>query len=124
MNGFIYQYVALILQASEIHNIPVPGGRKYNIPSGSITIDHTATIFPLGQNSYTGVAVTGADDFSDQSTTIREVFDIVVAHTRQNTPTCKLFTLRLQPFVILSHSKWSWDDLDGDVRTYSWYREG
>ena len=34
MNTDIYAFVALVLQASQALNITIPGGKKYNIPTG------------------------------------------------------------------------------------------
>ena len=45
MNSFLYAYVALVMQASQAHNVPIPGGRKYSVPSGNITIDDTVDTF-------------------------------------------------------------------------------
>ena len=86
MNGFLYEFVGLVLQASQAYNLPVPGGRKYNVPSEKITIEViTATFYP----NYTQAAIAGADDFSDDNATIKDVFDIIVETTREVTPTCK-----------------------------------
>jgi hypothetical protein len=78
--------VGLVLQASQAHNVSVPCGRKYNVPSEKITIEDTgASFYP----NYTEVAIAGADDFNDGSTTIRDIFDYIVEVTREVTPTCK-----------------------------------
>ena len=89
VNGFLYEFVGLVLQASQAHNIPVPCGRKYNVPSEKITIDNTVATFYPNVTSYTQVAIAGADDFMDGNTTIRDMFDIIVKNTREVTPTCK-----------------------------------
>ena len=102
-NGIIYDFVSFVLQASQDHNVTVDGGAKYNIPPEGVAVDKTAFESFLGgtgatssQNltSYALAAISGADDFNDDNTTIRDVFDIVVNNTREVTPTCKfpLFT--------------------------------
>ena len=89
MNGFLYGYVALVLQASQAHNITVPGCHKYNVPTGNITIDDTLETSSPNRTSYTTEAIAGADDINDGSATIRDVFDGIVEITREVTPTCK-----------------------------------
>ncbi|KAF9793491.1 Alpha/Beta hydrolase protein [Thelephora terrestris] len=87
VNGFLYEYVALVLQASQAHNVTIPGGRKYNVPPGNITIDDTADTFFPNRTSYSQAAIAGADDFEDGNTTISNIFDIIVENTREVTPT-------------------------------------
>ena len=90
VNGFLYEFVGLVLQASQAHNLPVPGGRKYNVPSEKITIvDITVTFYP----NYTQAAIAGADDFYDDNTTIKDIFNVIVEITREVTPTCKYLLL-------------------------------
>lgn len=92
MNSYVYQVVGSVLQAAHVHNITVPGGDKYNVPSGNFTVDSPA---PIGANSATGLtsytmtAIAGADDFVDSEMTIKDLFDIIVNNTRCVTPTCK-----------------------------------
>ena len=93
MNGFLYEYVALVLQASQAHNVTIPGGPKYNIPSGKITIDDTVDTFYPNRTSYSQAAIAGSDDFSDGNVTTRDSFDVIVENTREVTPTCKPHTL-------------------------------
>ena len=93
MNGFLSEYVALVLQASQAHNVTIPGGRKYNIPSGKITIDDTVDTFYPNRTSYSQAAIAGSDDFSDGNVTTRDSFDAIVENTREVTPTCKPRTL-------------------------------
>ena len=103
MNSVVYQIVGLVLQAAQVHNVTVPGGHKYNVPSGNITIDQT----PLSQDvsvsnltSHTPAAVSGADDFVDSKIIIEDVFDIIVNTTREISPTC-MFPLLAR--ICLSH---------------------
>ena len=90
MNTDVYGFVALVLQAAQALNIAPPGGRKYNVPTGNITlnIDMTPTLV-----SYSHVAISGADDFADGGVTIKDVFDVIVSTTREVTPTCRFSTL-------------------------------
>ena len=91
MNTDVYGFVALILQAAQALNITAPGGHKYNVPSGNITVDLTGpTTSTLV--SYTEAAISGADDFVDGGVTIKDVFDEIVTVTRTITPTCKFPT--------------------------------
>ena len=89
VNNIVYPFVAIVLQAAQVHNVVVPGGRKYNIPSGNFTIDLTGGDSTLTLTSYSEVAIAGADDFADGDVTVKEVFDIIVSNTREVTPTCK-----------------------------------
>ena len=92
MNSDVYQIVALILQSAQAHNVTIPGGKKYNVPSGNITIDLDQP--STSQNtslSYSTVAITGADDFRDNNTQVKDVFDDIVENTRDVSPTCVLF---------------------------------
>ena len=103
MNGPVYNFVALILQASQAHNIKIGGGRKYNVPSEEITIDKLAFGPSQGLKSYVMGAIPGADDFNDDNTTVKEVFDIIVNTTREVTSTCKFsFSLISVRFTYLA----------------------
>ena len=83
--------MALALQISQAHNITIAGGRKYNVPSGNITLEDPFEGEPHPSvMSYSEYAISGADDFSDVGVTVKEVFDFVVKTTREITPTCKL----------------------------------
>ena len=91
MNSVVYQIAGLVLQAAQVHNVTVPGGHKYNVPSGNIAIDQ----IPPSQDgsvsnltSYTTAAISGADDFVDSKIIIDDVFDIIVNTAREVTPTC------------------------------------
>jgi hypothetical protein len=89
VNGDVYTYVALVLQAAQALNITVPEGKKYNVPSGNFTFGYTGNTSSLASlTSYTEVAISGADDFSDDGVTIKDVFDLIVSNTREVTPTC------------------------------------
>ena len=102
VNGFLYEYVALVLQASQAHNVTIPGCRKYNVPSGKITIDETVFASTLNRTTYSEAAITGADDLRDADVTIRDVFDIFVENTREISPTCVSFAVRPTLFVLLT----------------------
>lgn len=88
VNTDVYAFVALALQAAKALNITAPGGRKYNVPTGNITIDYTGDTSP-DLVSYSQVAIAGADDFYDGGVTIKDVFDVIVNTTRTVTPTCR-----------------------------------
>ena len=92
MNSYIYEFVGFVLQASQAHNITVGGGAKYNVPSENITVDWSTSESASAQNltSYALAAISGADDFNDDNTTTKDVFDFIVNTTREVTPTCKL----------------------------------
>ena len=97
VNGYIYQFVALILQIAQANNVTVPGGGTYNVPSVNIT-DPTGPVDPgttpvSNLTSYTTAAVIGADDFGNGKTTINDVFDMIVQVTRNVTPTCMFLTV-------------------------------
>ena len=117
MNSFLYAYVALVMQASQAHNVPIPGGRKYNVPSGNITIDDTVDTFYPNRTSYSQAAIAGSDDFSYGNTTTKDAFDIIVENTREVSPTCKSRTVRLYMFILLIHPQSSRSHLASGVRT-------
>ena len=100
INGDLYQFVGLILQAAEAHNVTVGGGSKYNVPSGSLTFPSV----PATQNltSYSLSAIAGADDLDDDSVTVRDVFDTIVDITREITPTCEFPVIRSYLFILLT----------------------
>jgi hypothetical protein len=100
VNTDVYGIVALILQIAQAHNVTVPGGHQYNVPSGNITGPTLPT--QLGPaTSYSTTAIIGADDFSDDETTIKDRFDIIVRVTRELTPTC-MFSI-FGSYIYLSH---------------------
>jgi hypothetical protein len=101
-NTDIYAFVALALQASQALNITVPGGKKYNIPTGNITLNTSGDSPAPTLVSYSQAAIAGADDFVDGGVTIKDVFDIIVSNTREVTPTCE-FSPPLGLFVALTH---------------------
>ena len=117
MNGFLYEYVALVLQASQAYNVTIPGGRKYNVPSGNITIDNTVDTSSPNRTSYSPVAIAGADDYNDGNTTIKDVFDIIVENTREVTPACTFFTIGSHSFILLTFPQSSWNRVDTRVCT-------
>jgi hypothetical protein len=96
VNGGIYQFVAFALQAAQARNLTIDGCAKYNIPSGNLSAQNpfpTETdVIPLNSTTYSPVAIFGADDFDDDNTTIKDVFDIIVKTTRQVIPSCKFLS--------------------------------
>jgi len=96
VNSDVYQFAAVVLQTSQAYDITIDGNHKYNVPSGNITIDQPS----LDQSgatsltSYAQAAIAGADDFNDDDTTIKDLFDIIVGITREVTPTCKISIIR------------------------------
>ena len=94
MNNEVFLIVASILQAAQANNLTVSGGLKYKVPSGVFSIDKTilSTIgaAPAANlTSYALVAISGADDFSGDGVTIKNLFDEMVSITRTITPSCK-----------------------------------
>ena len=98
MNNIVYPFVAYILQVSKVHNVTIDGNDKYNVPSTGFTFDESVigsflsrTGSGPSQNltSYAAVAISGADSFNDDNTTITDIFDLIVSNTREVTPTCK-----------------------------------
>ena len=104
VNGFLYEFVALVLQASQAHDITIPGCAKYNVPSGKITIDDTVATYYPNKTSYTQEAIAGADDFNDGDTTIRDIFDIIVENTREVTPTGESLS-SARVFILLTYPR-------------------
>ena len=120
MNGDVYKFVGLILQAAEAYNITLGGGIKYNIPSVNFTFE-TGPAPPQNLTSYALAAIVGADNFNDDNVTIRDVFDIIVDVTREVTPTCEFSTARSYLFVLLTrpissrNHLVSWVRASGDI---------
>jgi len=102
VNAELYQLALFLLRAAQAHNVTIPGGNEYNVPPGVSTIDKTllsqngAAPIP-GLTSYSVVAISGADDFGDSNTKIKDVFDTIVETTRQITPTCESPIIRSYP---------------------------
>ena len=117
VNGFLYEFVGLVLQASSAHNVTAPGGRKYNVPSEKIIIDNTVAEFYPDMTSYTQLAIAGSDDFNDYNTTIRDIFDFLVENTREVSTACKLYTVPSYMFVLLTRPQSSRNRLVTRVRT-------
>ena len=88
VNSLVYQFVGLVLQASQAHNIAIEGCAKYNVPSGNITLTGTGNPSSPTLTSYSLAAIIGADDFVDPNATMTDLFDTIVNVTRQVTPTC------------------------------------
>lgn len=104
--------MALVLQASQAHNITIEGGAKYNLPSGNIPTDGMGNAPPPGLTSYTSTAIIGADDFNDDSTTLNQVFDIIVNTTRYVSPTCASLNYFLSISLPLTCLRLSWNCLE------------
>ena len=100
VNGFVYEIVVLILQTARVHNVTIPGRKKYSVPSGNITIDNDAASTPT-LSPYSIVAITGADRFRDDNTRVKDIFDTFVEITRDITPTCEFPTTRSYPLVLI-----------------------
>ena len=106
MNTYVYDVVALVLQSAQAHNITVPGGDKYSVPSENITDPIPPTLLgsdPVSNlTDYSPAAITGADDFRNNQTTIKDIFDIIVQTTREITPTCMFVNICWYPFDSLT----------------------
>jgi hypothetical protein len=103
--------VAFLLQAAKAHNIPVG---QYNIPSEPIVLHaHTAS---QTLTSYTAAAISGADNFNDDKVTVKDVFDVIVDNTRNETPTCELPIIHSHLFVLLTNLESSRNGLVSWVR--------
>ena len=103
MNTYVYQTAVLILQIAQAHNVTVPGGHKYNVPPKNTTNSGPSTP-PSASNltSYSIAAIVGADDFRDNKTTIKDLFDTIVGNTRNITPTCMFPVVGSYPFISLT----------------------
>jgi len=117
VNRDVYQIVALVLQAADTYNAThtIEGGRKYNVPSENITIDDP----PSDQTSltpYSQAAIAGADDFSDDDTTVEDLFDDIVGVTRKVSPTCEIFYHSSTPILPLRNPKPSRNHFEPVVR--------
>ena len=102
VNTDVYAFIALVLQASQALNIPIPGGKKYNVPTGNITLGSSGGPPAPSLVSYTQTAIAGADDFVDGGVTIKDVFDVIVSTTRDVTPTCKFPVVTSRSFISLT----------------------
>lgn len=90
-NTYFYDFVGYVLQTAQAHNITIDGGAKYNVLPGNFTIiEGTGDAQNLA--SYALTAISGADDFSDDDTTVKDLFDAIVSTTREVTPTCKFYS--------------------------------
>ena len=99
MNDLLYGYVSLVLQAAQAHNVAIPGGRKYQVPSGNVTLEDPINAISAIRTSYSLNAISGADNFHDGSATIRDILDSVVETTRNVSSTCELPIIYLHPLV-------------------------
>ena len=117
VNGFLYEYVALVLQASQVYNVTIPGFRKYNVPSGKITLDDAVDNSSPTRVSYSRAAIPASDDFKDTDVTLRDVFGVFVENTRELTPTCVFLTIRPTLFILLTWPSSSRNCLATGVRT-------
>jgi len=130
VNQQVYQIVAIVLQLALDHNVTLSGGAKYSVPSGDFSFDKTllSTIgaAPL-QNltSYALAAISGADNFNDDSVTIKNVFDVVVSNTRQVTASCEFpvtYSLVSGRFTDTPRIKSELSGLSGTHKTISFLR--
>ena len=107
MNNELYPTVVNILQIAQAHDVTVPGGRQYNVPSDDVP-DPILQGFNSPESSltlYSQVAIAGADDFWDDNTTIKDIFDIIVETTREVTPTCEFPIINSRLFDSLNQSQ-------------------
>ena len=100
--------VVSLLQSAQAHNVVVPGGHHYNLPSENIT--HTVPQddiypLPLGLTLYSGVAISCVDDFGDSETMIKNILDIIVETTQEATPTCEFLVISSHLFDFLTWSQ-------------------
>ena len=121
MNGDIYQFVALLLQTAQAHNVTIDGSAKYNVPSVKPAIDKSFlseadAAPPVTLVSYTSAAIAGADNFNDDDVTIEDVFDTIVNVTREVSPTCELSIILSYLPVSLTRPESSRNCLDYWVR--------
>jgi len=88
-NNDVYPLIALIHQTAQAHNITLKTGLKINVPSEKVTFDkrRLEKRAPGALTSYSQAAIAGADNTHDGSATVSDVFDTIVANTRQITPT-------------------------------------
>jgi len=117
VNSFIDQFAGPALQTSQVRNVTIHGGHKYNVPSGNFTIDESlldeiGAIPSLNLASYTQPAIVGADDFNDGNTTMRDVFDAIIENTREVTPTCGSLMIHSHLFMVLDCPQSSRDCLE------------
>ena len=94
VNNELFQLATSILQTAQAHDVTLSGGAKYNVPSGDFSIDETllsalGAAAPDNLTSYALAAICGADNFNDDSATIKDLFDALVSNTRQVTPSCE-----------------------------------
>jgi len=116
VNGVVYQFVGLVLQASQVHNIAIEGCAKYNAPSGNVTLTGTGSPSSPTLTSYSLAAIIGADDFVDSNATMKDLFDTIVNVTRQITPTCAFPRDIFASALSLTRSLYSWHRLESRVR--------
>ena len=107
VNNEVYPTLVNILQIAQTHNVTVPGGRRYDVPSDNVT-DSILQDFNSPKSSltsYSQVAIAGADDFWDNTTTIKDIFDIIVETTREVTPTCEFSVINSHLIASLNRSQ-------------------
>jgi len=117
VNKDIYRIAALVLQAAETYKVThtIEGGRKYNVPSENIAFDDPPSDqVPL--TSYSQVAIAGADDFSDDDTTVEDLFDDIVGVTREVSPTCEIFSYSFMSILLLRNPESSRNHFEHVVR--------
>jgi len=123
VNDQVYQIVAAVLQLAQDHNVTLSGGAKYSVPSGDFSVDKSllrtiGAAVPQNLTSYALAAISGADNFNDDSVVITNVFDVIVGNTRQVTPSCEFpVTYSFVSIRLLTRSEPSRNRLDSWVRT-------
>ena len=106
VNTYVYEFVAVVLQSAQAHNVTVPGGDKYNVPSENIADPTPPTVLRSGPvlnlTDYSTAAIIGTDGFRDNQTTIKDIFGVIVQITREVTPTCTFAIVGSFPFDSLT----------------------
>ena len=108
-NSEFYPVAGFVLQTAQTHNVTIPGDHKYNVPSGNFT-DQIQTLFSQdgfastsNLTSYSILAIAGADDFRDNNTETKLIFDDIIENTRDITPTCEFPTTRSYLFILIDY---------------------
>ena len=122
INGDVYQTLLLLAQLAQSHNVTVGGSTRYTVPS---VLPPTGKTFLSGNGaapspnltSYALAAISGADNFNDDSVTIKDIFDTIVGVTREVTSACESPIFRPCLFNLPTHLESSRKHVDSWVRT-------
>ena len=98
-NGDVYDLIGTIHTIAQAHNVTLDSGPKISLPPREFNIDKAlmkrlSARAPGALTSYSSAAIAGADNFNDGSATVSDVFDQIVANTREITPTCEFPVVR------------------------------